>query len=82
MRWVQSRIKTKIYHLVLYQQKRKRTGTSSAFAKRNNKSIEIAFGTKTEPIDVGLLNEKPFSVAGIGFDAKVAFTFSQKRKRT
>jgi YegS/Rv2252/BmrU family lipid kinase len=46
------------------------------------KALEIAFGTKTEPIDVGLLNEKPFfSVAGIGFDAKVAFTFSQKKGR-
>jgi len=45
-------------------------------------ALRIAFGEKTMAIDVGFLNDQPFfSVAGIGFDAKVAHTFAGMRGR-
>lgn len=46
------------------------------------KALEIAFGTNKIESDVGLLNGIPFfSVAGVGFDAMVAYTFSHMNGR-
>lgn len=45
-------------------------------------ALEIAFGTNVQASDVGMLNEIPFfSVAGVGFDAMVAYKFSQMKGR-
>ncbi|HBG71467.1 MAG: hypothetical protein A2W93_14540 [Bacteroidetes bacterium GWF2_43_63] len=49
---------------------------------KTEKALEIAFGNKVSPSDVGLFNGIPFfSVAGVGFDAMVAYRFSQKKGR-
>ncbi|MBN2730517.1 MAG: YegS/Rv2252/BmrU family lipid kinase [Bacteroidales bacterium] len=46
------------------------------------KAFKIATGEHKEPCDVGILNEIPFfSIAGIGFDAKIAHDFSEMSGR-
>ena len=46
------------------------------------KALQIAFSNNTIASDVGLLNGTPFfSVAGVGFDAMVAYKFSQMKGR-
>lgn len=64
------------------------TGSGNGLARHlklpinTEEAFRIATGTKTFDIDVGLLNDRPFfSVAGIGFDAKVAQVFSQMKGR-
>lgn len=50
--------------------------------KKTEKALDIAFGEKTLSCDVGLFNNNPFfSVAGVGFDAMVAYRFSQMKGR-
>lgn len=63
-------------------------GSGNGLAKHlsipNNleKAFQIATGVETIAIDVGLLNKNPFfSIAGIGFDAKIADDFSKMQGR-
>lgn len=49
---------------------------------KTEKALKIAFGKNISPSDVGLFNGIPFfSVAGVGFDAMVAYKFSQMKGR-